>query len=250
MIQQINKQIEINLEKDKIELPKEWQERIYQFWKKTINEYPNFYDGEIIAVHEIKENKENIILNTRIARYSHYLYDDKIGIQKSEFGCFSLWGGILLITNDDYFVLGEMAETTSTPFYIDIIGGTSDINDVEQGKIDIIKTIERELKEELNLDLQNSEQINNFQIKYLEKPEEKRRVYGIIAVGKLNMTKLEVENYYKEYLQELQDNKGEIELKKVQFIPIGKSRQKLEKMENPKRGYLLPLLEREEKQLM
>lgn len=156
----------------------------------------------------------------------------------------------MLITNDDYFVLGEMAETTSTPFYIDIIGGASDINDVEQGKIDIIKTIERELKEELNLDLQNSEEINNFQIKYLEKPEEKRRVYGIIAVGKLNMIKLEVENYYKEYLQELQDNKGEIELKKVQFIPIGKSRQKLEKMENPKRGYLLPLLEKEEKQLM
>ncbi len=54
-----------------------------------------------------------------------------------------------------------MAETTATPFYIDTIGGTSDINDVEQGKINITKTIERELKEEMNLELRNSKQIIN-----------------------------------------------------------------------------------------
>ena len=156
MIQQINKQIEIKLEKHKIKLPKKLQENIHQFWNKVTKENPNFYDGEIIAVQEIKENEQNILLNTRKTRYSHYLYDDRIGIGKSAFWCCGLWGGILLITNDNYFVLGEMAETTSTPFYIDTIGGASDINDVEQGKIDITKTIERELKEELNLELKNS----------------------------------------------------------------------------------------------
>ena len=83
MIQQINKQIEIKLEKDKIELSKKWQDKINQFWKKETKEHQNFYDGEIIAVQEIKENKESIVLNTRIARYSHYLYDDRIGIGKS-----------------------------------------------------------------------------------------------------------------------------------------------------------------------
>ncbi len=190
------------------------------------------------------------MLNTRIARYSHYLYDDIVGIGKSKFWCSSLWGGILLITNDNYFVLGEMAQTTSTPFYIDTIGGSSDINDVEQGKINIMKTIERELREELNLELNDVKQVINYQIKYLERPEGRRHVYGVIAVGNLDMTKLEVENYYKQYLKHLQDNKEEIEFKSVQFIPIGKSRKTLEKMENPKRGYLLPLLEQEERQLM
>ena len=190
------------------------------------------------------------MLNTRKTKYSHYLYDDRIGIEKSESWCCSLWGGILLITNDNYFVLGEMAETTSTPFYLDTIGGNSDINDVEQGKINITKTIERELKEEMNLQLRNPKQIINFQIKYLERPEERRHVYGVIAIGNLNMTKLEVENYYKEYFQYLKENKKEIEFRSIQFMPIGKSRQKLEKMKNPQRGYLLSLLEQEERQLM
>ena len=238
------------MEKDKTKLPKNLQQNINQFWNKLTKENLNFYDGEIIAVQEIKENEEDILLNTRIARYSHYLYDDRIGVGNSVFWCCSLWGGILLITKDNYFVLGEMAETTSTPFYIDTIGGASDIKDVEQGKINIIKTIERELKEELNLELNNSEQIINFQIKYLERPQGRRHVYGVIAVGNLDMTKLEVENYYKQYLKDLQDNKEEIEFKSVQFIPVGKSRKMLEKMKNPKREYLLSLLEQEERQLM
>ena len=70
-----------------------------------------------------------------------------------------------------------------------------------------VKVFERELKEEMNLQLRNPKQIINFQIKYLERPEERRHVYGVIAIGNLNMTKLEVENYYKEYFQYLKENK-------------------------------------------
>ena len=249
MIQQINKQIKIKLEKDKTKLPKNLQQNINQFWDKLTKENLNFYDGEIIAVQEIKENEEDILLNTRRTRYSHYLYDDRIGVGNSVFWCCSLWGGILLITKDNYFVLGEMAETTSTPFYIDTIGGASDINDVEQGKINITKTIERELKEEMNLELNDAKQIVNYHVKYIERPEGRRHVYGVIAVGNINMTKLEIENHYKKYLKYLQDNKKEIEFKSIKFIPIGRSKQTLGKMKNPKREYILQLLEIEETQL-
>ena len=50
--------------------------------------------------------------------------------------------------------------------------------------------------------------------------------------------------------KQIEIKKEEIELKSVQFIPIGKSRKTLERMKKTKRGYLLPLLEQEERQLM
>lgn len=248
MIKKINKTIEIIFSKDTIKLPKQLQENIDKFWKKTIQENPNFYNGDDILVEDMKEVEDKIVLNAKKTKFSHYLYDERIGISEPEFWCAGLWGGILLITNDGYFVLGEKAENTSTPLCLEDSGGSADELDIENGKINIIKTIERELKEELNLELNNPSQILEYEIKYMEIPEGKRHAYGILAVGKLNMTKIEMQEHYQKYLDKLKANKEEIEFKKVKFIEIGKARQTLENMNNPKRGYVLPLLELEERE--
>ena len=62
------------------------------------------------------------------------------------------------------------------------------------------------------------------------------------------MTKIEMQEHYQKYLDKLKSNKEEIEFKSVKFIKIGKARQTLENMNNPKRGYVLPLLELEERE--
>jgi len=250
MINKLNKPIEIILSKDKIKLPKELEENIDKFWEETMKENPNFYDGDDILVEKMEEEENKIVLSAKMTQFSHYLYDERIGIEESDFWCSALWGGILLITNDNYFVLGEKAENTSTPLCLEDSGGSADELDVEDGKINIVKTIERELKEEMNLELNNPSQILEYKIKYLEVPEGKRHAYGILAVGKLNMTKIEMQEHYQKYLDKLTDNKEAIEFKSVKFIEIGKSRQTLENMDNPKRGYVLPLLELEEKEIM
>ena len=51
----------------------------------------------------------------------------------SKYRCCSPWGGILLITKDDYFVIGEMNATTSVPYGLQIPGGGVDIKDIENG---------------------------------------------------------------------------------------------------------------------
>lgn len=250
MIKKLDKSIEIIFSKDTIKLPKQLQEDIDKFWENTMKENPNFYDGDDILVEEIQEKEDKIILSAKKTKFSHYLYDERIGIEETKFWCSAIWGGILLITNDGYFVLGEKAENTSTPLCLEDSGGSADELDVENGKINIVKTIERELKEEMNLELNNPSQILEYKIKYMEVPEGRRHAYGILAVGKLNMTKIEMQEHYQKYLDKLKANKEEIEFKSVKFIEIGKARQTLENMNNPKRGYVLPLLELEEKQII
>lgn len=250
MIKKLDKSIEIIFSKDTIKLPKQLQENIDKFWENTIKDNPNFYDGDDILVEEMQEKEDKIILSAKMTKFSHYLYDERIGIEESDFWCSGLWGGILLITNDNYFVLGEKAENTSTPLCLEDSGGSADELDAEGEKINIVKTIERELKEEMNLELNNPSQILEYKIKYLEVPEGKRHAYGILAVGKLNMTKIEMQEHYQKYLYKLKASKEEIEFKSVKFIEIGKARQILENMDNPKRGYVLPLLELEEKEIM
>lgn len=246
MIIEINKPLEIKLEKEKIQLPNALKEKIEVFWKDVINEHPNFWDGEDILVQKFEDLNDKIVLSCKKTNYSHYLYDERIGINDKRYWSSCLWGGILLKTNDNYFVLGEMAETTSTPLYIETSGGGADEQDIEQDNINIIKNIERELKEELNLELNNSKQINKYKIKYLEIPEGKRHVYGVLAVGNLNMTKEQMEEHYNKYLEYLKNNQLEIEFKSVQFLPIKNASEVLKNMKNPKRNYLFEVLEKEE----
>lgn len=246
MLIKISKSIEVILENEEIKLTEDLKNDIDFFWKELIEENPCLWDGEDVCVQDLKELENKIIITCQKTKYSHYLYDERIGIPNKKYKCSCLWGGILLKTKDKYFVLGEMAESTSVPHCLQISGGGIDKIDLEDGKINIVKSIERELKEELNLELNNLEQITDYKIKYLEVPEARRNAYGVIAVGNLNMTKQEMEEHYKEYLNYLKDNKGEIEFKSLKFIPLKNATKILNNLSNPKRIYLNDLLDFEE----
>lgn len=246
MIIEKTKPLEIKLEEEKVQLPTELKEKIERFWRDTIKEHPNFWDGENICVNKFENLKDKQVLFCKKTKYSHYLYDERIGIRDKKYWGACLWGGILLKTKDNYFLLGEMAETTSTPLCVETCGGGADEQDIDGDNINIIKTIERELKEELNLELNNSSQMTKYEIKYLEIPEGKRHAYGVLAVGTLNMTKEQMEEYYDKYLEYLKKKQLEIEFKSIKFLPIKNANEVLKNMKNPKREYLFELLEKEE----
>lgn len=67
--------------------------------------------------------------------------------------CSSLVAECLLETSDNYYIVGELAENTSFPHCMQISGGSADNKDIKEGKIDVLNTIVRECKEELNIDL-------------------------------------------------------------------------------------------------
>lgn len=122
-IQKINKTVILKFEDREINLPNELKENIEKFWKDAIKKNPNLYNGEDYAVEKVIETEENIEILVVKSNYAHYLYDERIGIEGEKYRCCSPWGGILLITKDNYFVIGEMDSTTSIPHCLQISGG-------------------------------------------------------------------------------------------------------------------------------
>lgn len=234
--------IKAYIEDEKLNLPKEIQIKIDEFWKKATKETPDLWNGELMCVEKcVKENNE-IILTCKKTNYSHYLYDERIVLPK-EYACSSLVASCLLETSDNYYIVGELAENTSFPHCMQISGGSADNDDIKNNQIDIQNTIIRECKEELNIDLQDKKQVENFEIKYIYLPNDKIHTYILFAKGKLKMTKDEMNDYYELYFKYLKENNLEIEFGKIHFIKKGKTTEELEKLKNPKRDYLVSLLE-------
>ena len=134
-IVKVDKPIILKFEDREIKLPKELKSSIDKFWIDAIKENPNLYNGQEYAVETVNETNENIEMIVTKSSYAHYLYDERIGIKEDRYRCYSPWGGILLLTSDNYFVVGEMDETTSIPYGLQISGGGLDIADIENGAI-------------------------------------------------------------------------------------------------------------------
>ena len=150
----VNKSITLKFEDRKINLPNELKENIEKFWKDAVKDNPNLYNGQDYVVEKVNETENKIEMLVVKSDYSHYLYNERVGIQQEKYRCCSPWGGILLLTKDNYFVIGEMNSTTSIPYGLQIAGGGIDVADIENGAINIESNIKRELKEELGVSVE------------------------------------------------------------------------------------------------
>ena len=237
-IQKINKTVILKFEDREINLPNELKENIEKFWKEAIKRNPNLYNGEDYAVEKVTETEENIEMLVVKSNYAHYLYDERIGIEEEKYRCCSPWGGILLLTKDNYFVIGEMNSTTSIPYGLQISGGGIDVADIENGAINIESNIKRELKEEVNLNLDDID----YKIEFIEYPNETRNAYGFIATGKINQTKDELNREFEEYKEYLLKNDLEVEFNRLIFLKKENALQELDDLPNYKRPYLRDLI--------
>lgn len=232
----------------KMQLPEKLREEINEFWQKQIKLNPHLFNGRDYNVTKMQENLQNIELVVEETDYSHYLYNERHGMDK-KYSCFKISGGVLVETSDGFLILGELDETTSYPRCIQVAGGGIDAKqDRVEGKLNIVKTAERELKEELNLDLQDKSQIKNFEFKYLEIPDETSHSYSIILKAKANFTVEQMQQHFNKYRKNLLENQRETEFGKLHFLPIGFATRELEKLDNPKRGYVKQVLEMEDRE--
>lgn len=242
-----NKSIKIMVKDEEVILPEEVQREIQKHWEDFKKDTPSLWNGELFCVNEYKEDEQTIEIICRKSNYAHYLYDERIGLPQ-KYACSSVGGGCLLETADHYYVIGELEENTSFPFCMQLSGGNVDEQDIKDSQIDVLQTANRELQEELGLDLNQKEQSDFYEIKYIELPEERRHVYMFFVKVRLKMTAKEVKNHYENYSKYLKENGLEIEFGKIHFIKKSHVIEELNKFKNPKRGYLSILLQQDSKE--
>lgn len=236
----IDKTVVLRFEDREISLPIELKEKIEKFWNNAIKENSNLYNGQDYVVEKVNETQDKIEMLVVKSDYAHYLYDERIGIRDDIYRCCSPWGGILLLTKDDYFVIGEMNKTTSVPYCLQISGGGIDCADIRDGIIDIDLNIKRELKEEINIDLCDVD----YKLEYIEYPSNTRNAYGLIAIAEIDKSKEELQKHFEKYKEYLIKNKLELEFNKLVFLNKENAVEELDSMSNPKRPYLRELFKK------
>lgn len=237
-IVKVDKNVILRYEDREIDLPIEIKENIKKFWSNAIKENPNLYNGQDYVVEVVNETKDDIEMLVVKSNYAHYLYDERIGIKENKYRCCSPWGGILLLTKDNYFIIGEMNNTTSMPLCLQIPGGGIDKTDIENQKINIRANISREVKEELNINIENID----YKLEFIEYPDETRNAYGFIALAKLDQSKEDLEKYFNKYKEYLIENNLELEFNRLVFLNKENALEELDSMNNPKRPYLRDLI--------
>lgn len=238
----LHKELEIVKGEKDIELPEDIAQKIETFWQKQVEENPHLFNGEIWSVTKFEELEDKLRLTVQRTNYAHYLYDERVGLE-GNLACYNLNGGILLETLDKKYIVGEMDKTTSYSKGLQIPGGNLDQNDIkEDGTVDLIGNIARELKEELNLDLFDRSIIQSYKMQYMELPEGRRHSYAPMLKGMLMMTEEEMKQYYKKYKEYLKKSNQEVEFVKLHFIDKENAIAELDRLNNPKRPYLRGLL--------
>lgn len=249
MVIKLDKKIEVIKLDEPLRIPENLQSQINELWGKQIEKNPHLFNGEVWSVSRVKELPDKIKIAIQKTSYAHYLFDERVGIE-GKFACYNLNCGILLETKDGYYIIGEMDETTSYPNGLQISGGTFEQNDIDSnGMIDIIKTISRELKEELNIDLLDESMVKEYKMQYMEIPQGNRHSYAPIMKGILNLPSKQMEEHYNNYKKALEKENKEIEFSRLHFIKKEKALETLNKLSNPKRLYLEGLIAMDSKRI-
>ena len=111
-----------------------------------------------------------------------------------------------------------MSEFSSFPCGLQIIGGNVDDNDINNEKINIFNAIHRECREEVNIDLFDTSQVDSFKFRYIILPEQSH-AYFFVAKAKLAMNMEQFKEHFQSYLDYLRKNNLEMEFRKIHFIP-------------------------------
>lgn len=243
MVIKLNKKIEIIKNDEPINLPPEIKEQIEAFWEKQVQANPHLFNGDVWTVTKCEDLPDRIRMCIQKSSYAHYLFDERVGLE-GQFACNNLNCGILLETVDGFYIVGEMAQTTSYPRGLQITGGTLDKNDIKpDGKVDMQNNIVRELREELNIDLFDRNMVSQYQMQYMEMPQGRRHAYTPMMKGKLTITAEEVERHYSRYVQQLEQLGEDVEFARLHFIEKSRALEILKSLDNPKRPYLEDLIE-------
>ncbi len=238
-----NRNLKIIYDNKIIELPENLKEKIDKNWKTAIKQTPELWNGDIFSVRLLTENETEIILDCSKTNYAHYLYDERIGCPK-EYGNYGLSAGIFFETSDGYYVLGKLSKTTSFPEGLTIQGGAVDKKDIiENGIVDIEATMRREAIEELNFDVKNKEQVENYELKYISPATDKIKTYEIIYKGILKLDSKDVRKHFENYYKYLKRNNLEMEYEEIILLKKETALDELKNMKNPKRKYVLDIIE-------
>lgn len=209
------KEIEFRVLKKKLELPARYVEKVNENWKREMDAGKSYINGKLYTMAAANVLESKIRVYVQETNFAHYLYSKSIRIDENS--CRSMAANALLVTNDDYIVLGKMSDSTSLANRVKFIGGAFDQADFCNEIVDIKSCIDREVKEEVGLNLNDKETVADVRpIAILTR--ERFSFANTLFLVNVRLDKLELERMFTEYKENLEAVGGKSELSELVYI--------------------------------
>ncbi|WP_342540406.1 hypothetical protein MHI39_24155 [Heyndrickxia sp. FSL K6-6286] len=243
-INKIPNEVKITISDKPMYLPVALQESINSYWEFLTEKGKMFYRGELFSIKEMKETGTELLVTLQRTDYAHFLFSKYCKIPNN-FKCRVIVANGLILTKDNFFILGEMNNQTSTPGRIQFIAGGIDDNDIIGNTVDIFSSLIREAKEEIGLDLNNQKLVQKVEPRYIVHWGNIALVYLI----QLNIDSVDFLTQYKQFEKCLYDTGIEPEFSSIVLLSADYASVSdfLRFDERPKLDFLATVLKKEMK---
>lgn len=202
---------------NEVELPLEIKKEIDNYWKHLISLGKKYTNGDLFTVEDIKIDEDkylNFTINK--TKFAHYLYTVKNNFE-GKYICRSIATSALFITKDNYYVFGKMSSNTSLGGKIKFIGGAISTDDFVEDKFIPENCIEREVREEIGIDIRDKLNVRSMNLKYFITRKNLSFINICFEIN-LHLTSNEIMNMFNSYNEYLANNKLEQELEKIVLV--------------------------------
>lgn len=207
IISPLTKKLVVRFSGKRVVLPAEIQQKIDAYWNKLMVSGKTYTRGEVFTVtrKEAFENRIEVLVEK--TDYAHNLYSQNIG-GLGEHGVCIIHTAALVETADRKTIFGKMGSHTARAEIYQLCGGGIDNDDLRGDVFDFDHNIQKELREELGIDVGDKQRIKAFELAYFKEggPADKMTVvYRVV----LNETSEEFMKKYNSFVSRLQEN-GEV----------------------------------------
>jgi 8-oxo-dGTP pyrophosphatase MutT (NUDIX family) len=148
-------------------LPVEYRSRVDTHWNELIKSGKSFFNGDIFSISRIECKDDEVNIFVGLTDYAHFLYTIH-NKSYSELDCRVIYTSVMIETSDEKYAIGVMNTNTAFPDKLQFIGGGIDRGDIMGGIIDLRHSIEKEINEELGIDVDDGSIVKSLQPCFLK----------------------------------------------------------------------------------
>lgn len=168
IIQNITKQPIVRFSGNSVALPADLQKKVDAHWWVLLDSGRKYFNGEVFTVDKIIKDVANNIVEIIVNKtnYAHFLYSYNKKIEQDQypeqykvkpvFGC-----SLILLANNK-IIFGRMGEHTSQAGIYQLSGGGLEDNDLKGNIFDIKRSVQKEVAEELGININDNGRIKEF----------------------------------------------------------------------------------------
>ncbi len=149
----------------KTRLTEEYRRKVERHWSEFVKQGKYFYNGKLFSLSRCMTGRD-VEISLDSTDYAHFIYTiHKRSGDKND--CRVLYVSALLKTQDGYYIIGIMGKETFAPGKLQLVGGGIDEECLKGRKVDLRGCIEKEIKEELGLQIEKVSVCRKFGPRYL-----------------------------------------------------------------------------------